>query len=398
MMTTSPSDPATRHRRKSAPAVWRLGEGAPPAGPFVALVPGGDAPLLAVTLPASLKGPAREDVARRQVLDRLGLPAAALDIRAARLGGAEGWTRALVVERSAVLRWRAVLGAAAARCRALLPDYLALPAGAGVWTVAADAEGLRVRMGPGDGFSAEAELGVTMLAAAVAQARSANALPRVVLVTGDMAGLVGALEGLTVLRDGAPLPEGLTVAAFAHGELTLDLARDPRADAAVFERRLRRVALPLALVVLGALGWGGAVALGARHDLQAAAAIEAQTLAAARRDILPAGPIVDLRVQIAREIERRRAVLDPAPVARGPLDRLRGAALVLAGLDAQVQGATISAADQGVTVEVRVDDFRALDAMMAALDAAGIAARITRSGTEPEGGVSAAILIGGGAP
>ena len=89
-------------------AFWRIGDGAPPAGPFVALAPGADAPLLTLTLPATLKGPAREDVARRQIRDRLG---PGLDLRPL---GAEGWTRAAVAHRADVLRWRGALGTAAA--------------------------------------------------------------------------------------------------------------------------------------------------------------------------------------------------------------------------------------------------------------------------------------------
>lgn len=387
-MPQATSDTTTRSRRRPPPALWRLGEGAPPSGPFVALVPGTEAPLVSVTLPATLKGPAREDVARRQVLDRLGLPALALDIRAARLGGDEGWSRVLTADRATVLRWRSGLGSAAARCRAMVPDYLAVPVEPGCWAVDADAEGVRVRLGPADGFAAEPELGAAMLATAVAQARAANAVPRAVTLTGDAPGIAAALAGL-------PIRRAASSAAFAQGELALDLLRDPRADAAGIERRLRRIAAPLALVLAGALGWAGATALATRHDLRMAEAVEAQTLAAARRDILPSGPIVDLRVQVAREIAARRAAAGDAPQARGPLAVLRAAAPVFEGGEAVVQGLSVVPTTERVTLDLGLPDFRALDAAVEALGAAGIAARVTRSGTAPEGGVSAAILIGG---
>ena len=67
-MPLTRSAPASDRSRPALP-LWRLGEGAPPAGAFVALVPGDDAPLIALTLPAALAGAARLEVARRQVHD-----------------------------------------------------------------------------------------------------------------------------------------------------------------------------------------------------------------------------------------------------------------------------------------------------------------------------------------
>ena len=52
-----------------------------PAGRHVVLVPGAEVPLLALDLPERLRGPAREDVARRQLRDRIGLDAARIEMR-----------------------------------------------------------------------------------------------------------------------------------------------------------------------------------------------------------------------------------------------------------------------------------------------------------------------------
>ncbi len=382
-----PQTAPAKRRRAALPALWRLGDGAPPAGPFIGLLPGAEVPLVALSLPAALKGTAREDVARRQAQDRLG---AGLDIRPARLGGAEDWGRVAVADRVMVLRWRAALGAAAPRCRGLMPDYLALPAAPGLWTIEAGREGLVARLGPADGFSAESALGVRMLTLALAEARATGQVPRAVLLTGEAApGIEPLFDNVPVARSAGALPETLVPELLAHGETALDFARDPRADAAGIEARLRRMLWPAVLVLLGALGWAVAQGQAIRADRAQASATAAETLAAVRRDILPTGPILDLEVQVQRAIERRRAALAPVTAADTPLDVLRRAAsaLTTAGLQAVTLGV------EGLSVEVQLADFRALDALTGALAQAGVGARVARSGIDPAGGVAATLAL-----
>lgn len=381
-----PADaPEALRRPPDAPALWRLGEGAPPPGPFLALVPGAAAPLIALSLPATLKGPARAEVARRQVQDRLG---PGLDLRPAPLTGREGWTRVAVADRGAVLRWRGALGAAAPRCRGLIPDYLALPAAPGLWTIEAGVAEVRARLGPGDGFSAETALARQMLALALSEARGTGAMPRSVLLTGPGAAALAPLfEGVPLVGD----PAGLPLSLLGYGEAGVDFARDAQADAQTLARGLRRALLPVALVLAGALGWAGAQVLAIRADRAAAAAQEAETLAAVRRDLLPTGPILDLHLQVDREIARR-AALTPGAAPRGPLDLLRDASPVLAAAGA-VQGVSLAA--DGLSVDLRLPDFRALDALGAALAEAGVAARVLRSGIDPQGGIAAALALEG---
>ncbi|PWE27778.1 hypothetical protein C4N9_15190 [Pararhodobacter marinus] len=381
-----------RRRRASVPALWRMGtDTPPPAGAFVALVPGADAPLIALSLPATLKGAAREDVARRQAQDRLG---GGLDVRPARLGRAEDWSRVAVAERAAVLRWRAAIGAAMPRCRAVLPDFLALPAAPGLWTVEADRDGVRARLGPGDGFSAEHALAGRMLTLALSEARAAGNAPRAVLLTGETSGAFADLfDGIDILRDASDLPADRAPAILGHDELAVDFLRDPQADADQIETRLRRVVWPAALVVIGALSWAGAQALAMRNDRVEALALQDRTLEAVRRDILPSGPILDLELQVMQAIERRRNAGGDTAAPETPLETLRRAAPVLAG----VELVTVSMATDGLSVEVRVPDFQSLDALSEALADAGIAARIAQSATDAEeGGVGATLDLEAG--
>lgn len=362
----------------AAPAFWRLGEGAPPQGAFVALVPGAEAPLLVFNLPPTLKGPARAAVARRQVLDRLG-PGHTL-----RVPAQVGWTRALVVPDGAVVRWRAALGTAAARCKGLLPDYLALPVVAGGWCIATDASGLRVRMAPDDGFSAEHDLGLEMLARALELARTEGRAPKHVLRQGSADAAVEALlSGIPAAPSGRIL---------AHDEGALDLLRDQIAPGADLESRLRGWLLPAALVLIAALGWVAAQGLALGQDRARTAALAEATLASVRRDLIPDAPIVDLQLQVLRAIEDRRAPVAEAP--RDPLDLLRRAAGLLsqAGID------SLDLGPQGLSAVVRVDGFSALDTLLSDLAAQGLSAEAQRPDIESGGGVSVTLLLTGGAP
>lgn len=410
--------PLPRALGRAPPALWRLGSGAPlPAGRFVALVPGAEAPLLQLSLPLALKGAAREKVALRQAQDRLGAGPGALLMRPARLTGeADGWSAVLVVENARIAGWRAQLARATrggrdGRCRAILPDYLALPAAPDLWTIELDtvpgrdgAAMVRARLGPGDGFSAEPALAALMLTRARAQGQGRG--PRAVLRLGPkLAALDAALEGLPLVDSLAALPRGLArPLVLGHGELALDLATDPEAQAQALASRLRALRLPAALALAGLAGWaGGEWAETARLNAQADA-LEAANIEMVRRDFLPSGPILDIPAQVNREIERRRAGAAPETGGDTPLARLRRAAGVIAPAPDDEGGgdpaATLQAvswqAGTGMQLELVLADFAALDTLIADLRAAGLAAQVGQSAAEAGGRVAASIVIGEG--
>ena len=154
-----------------------------------------------------------------------------------------------MADRAQVLRWRSALGAGAARCRGLLPDYAALPTATGLWTLSHDGGVLRARLGPTDGFSAEVGLAAAMLSRALAQK------PRAVLWLGPPdAELEGILGDLPVHRSAGALPADLRPQLLTQGELALNFARDPQADAQAVAQALRRLMWPALLFVLGAAG------------------------------------------------------------------------------------------------------------------------------------------------
>lgn len=389
-----------RGRAGAAPLLWRLGsDDALPTSPFVALVPGTEAPLLRVTLPDTLKGTAREGVALRQLRDRLGAGAEGLVLRPARFGRRdEGWSAVLAAGRESVSDWQAQTAAARGRCRALLPDYLALPTAPGLWTVkvipgpqGAVAE---VRLGLQDGFSAEAPLAAPLLVQALDRARALGALPLAVLRLGQAdEGLDAALDGLPVFTTIDALPPGLAQPrVLAHGELALDLGHDPRAASEAARLRLMRLRWPLALLALGLVGWAASIELQTRHEFARAEAIGAATIEAVRRDFVPGGPLLDIPVQVSRALEARRAAPEDAEAATAPLDLLHRSAAHFANHPQAVRTLSLQPGT-GITLELELPGFNVLEALLHALREDGLSVRTLRSGTEPDGQVTATLLI-----
>lgn len=397
------SQPPDRQRRRApastGPKVWPVGCGAPPPpGRFVAVVPGEAAPLIPLALPPGLKGPARASVARRQALDRLGPAAGRLELRPAPLGtGPDGWSALLAADPADLSRWRAGLAAAGGRPVALLPDYLALPAAPGVWVLAVDAAAggptrILARLGPADGFAAEAALAAAMLT----QARGRGPTPRAVLVAGDAPlphEVAGALAGLTLVQAPDRLPPGLQApVALAAGETALDLRRDPAETARALAATLRALVVPALLALAGVLGWAAAIHRESAGLLARAAAVDAATLEVVRRDLLPEGPILDIRRQVEREIAARRAAALDGVEAKGALALIRAAAEGLAATGIPPTSLTLSP-DGRLAADLVLPDFATLDRTVAALGGAGLAVEVLRSAGTGAGRVGAALVL-----
>ncbi|MEQ9260337.1 MAG: type II secretion system protein GspL, partial [Roseovarius sp.] len=364
---------------KGAMATWHVESAAPPpGGRFVALVPGAEAPLMEVSLPASLRGEARETVARRQLVDRLGLDLSQVELRPAPLGtAAGGWQAMLMVRKADVAGWRARLAGQGKAVQAILPDYLALPVSADVWTVETGAEPgapVRARLGPGDGFSTEAALAGLTLAQALEE--EGRAPPKALLRLGPaLPELDEMLEAALARHPGVPMVESVEALpaevarpqVLAHGEMALDLSvqmRDPRRE---IEARLRGALWPAALFLLAGAIWAGATYSDILKLRAEARAVQDRNIALVREAFLPSGPLPDIRLQVARLIEERRAALANAgPGPEPPFTRLRRASSVLA--EAEAEGIRLDMAslqpDGLITLELAAPDFAALEALL----------------------------------
>lgn len=368
-----------------------LGAGVPlPGRPFVALVPGAEAPLLPLDLPAGLSGPARERVARRQMRDVLG-PGAA-EMRPARLGAArEGWRRMLVCDAAARAQWAARVAGTA--CRAVLPDYLALPAAPGLWVIETETGQVRARLGPEDGFAAESDLALALLETAAEQTP-----PRAVLRLGPP---LAALDDWLHAQGwpSAESPEGpveqeeiAPPLRFGHGELALDLARDPEAERAALRGGMVRLVAALVLAFAGFGFWAASVQIETTRLADQGLVYRKNAERLAREGLIPSGPILDLRAQARGALERARGRLTQAEGEARPLEALRLAGEVLVSQELRVTRAAYQPGT-GLVIDLEIADFAALDTVVAALRDAGTEARVAQSVTRDGAGVEAVLAL-----
>jgi general secretion pathway protein L len=340
----------------------------------VLLVPGAEVPLLPLNLPGGLQGRAREQVAWRQLKDQIGLTPEGSEMRP--FGGGKGgeWSRALVVDAVQMQGWRQRGGG---DCRALLPDYLALPASSDLWVLDASETDLRARLGLVDGFTAETALAQLMLSRLL---HENQALPKAVLLLGgDLPWLEELLteaeiplirESKAVAGLGLPVPKIL-----AHGEIAADLRIDARAARVRLRRQIRPWRWPLLAGALAAALWSIGQDLEIRQINQQTAALRREIETVVRDHFVPTGPLLDIRAQVSRVLAARQTEMATAAGRVSPLLLLGQVADVLASSEA-VPHLVGYQRDSGLELELRLADFAAVDRLIGALEAAGIAAEV----------------------
>jgi len=386
-------------RRKAANEVHFIHLDAPrrgtPAAGHIALVPGAEAPLLALQLPPGLQGATRELVAWRQLQDQLGLTQKTAEMHP--FCGEDkpaSWTRGVVAAVDVMHRWRGLLDPG---CRAMLPDYLALPAAADLWVLVVQDDKVRLRLGLLDGFSSELDLAQLMLRQMLADADVPN--PKAVLM---LEGTLPGLDELLAARDIALVQKmsGLKPLGIAppvvlgHGELNADLRIDARAARA----GLRRQVLPWGAAALAAglmIGiWAMGEGLEIRQMQRERAVLQDNTEALVRDHFVPAGPLLDIRLQVSQALAARQAEATAGSGRVSPLLLIGQVADVMVAIGVPPELLTYSQIE-GLVLEVRLADFAALDQLVAALETAGIAvqprgARVVEDGV---GGVRAALHL-----
>ncbi|WP_375257062.1 hypothetical protein [Citreimonas sp.] len=332
----------------------------------VLVVPGQTVPLIALDLPPGLRGHAREQVATRKVCDRLGLDPAALFLRPALAENAP-WTRVFVADPAEAAVWRD------RRCRAVLPDYLTLPAADGIWSIETRADAVCVRLGPRDGFTAAPDMAALMLDASL----RAGPKPQAVLAPPDMDGPVARwleASGLPVLHDAADFaPRDLpTPRAFAHDELACDLRHNPAAMRERIARAWRPWIWPALAAGLAAVLWSAAQLVAIDRAEMRIALVERHMTETLRDGLIPTGPILDIRTQATRALDARQDAARPADAAPDPLDMARDVATVLAGDGARPE-TLLFREGEGLRLIVRLADFGGVERLSEDLRAAGFA-------------------------
>ena len=372
-----------------------------PEEPFIGLVPGEEVLVLEVELPPRLRGAARLRVARRQVADLLdsGSDPRDLEIHPFPGDGASGtWDTVLVADRARLDELRRRMAKAGAPCRAILPDYLALPAAPGIWTVDADDHRCRVRTGLRSGFTLEPDLAGRALTAALAAAAEADEQPRAVLRLGsaqsDIDAALGRFDHIPVVSDtDAELPGGGWARQLCHGELSADMAEDAQLAAERLKREVMRWVPALSLALIALVAWVIAIEIDIRA-LEDRAAAERRLAEESLRDrMLRGGPIVDMRSQVAQRLEAARRDAGDEGTGPPPLDVLRRAAPLIIEAGGDVRRATLRPGD-GLRVVVRVGDFAGLDTLNASLSGAGIGVEVSGSRALDPTGVEATLRLG----
>lgn len=367
---------ARKARKTQATAFLRLGEGGGDVADQVVLVPGAEVLMLPLDLPQGVRGAAREQVAWRQLRDEIGLGPEVVEMHPYRgTGKPDGWTRALVADVELMAGWRSRTTGA----KAVLPDYLALPAAPGLWVLAISSGGVQARLGVEHGFSCDAGVAPLMLRRALAEAGDAvpDTLPRAVLVqSGEAPGWLVALlkeHDIPLLRDAADLEQHKLdpLAVLAHGELSADLRADPRAA----RDRLRRRILPWRWTVLSALlalaSWAAVQLFEIERMERETAALRAELDTIVRQYFVPSGPILDVRAQVSRALAARQAEAAAASGRESPLVLFGQVVDVLDGSGAETDLAVYTPVD-GLALDLRLADFAAVDRLVDAFETAGI--------------------------
>ena len=367
-----------------------------PRSPHVVSVPGSELSVFPLDMPAGLRGAARERVALRQISAELGQDIARLRIwPLASPGEAGAWSHVLIADRDLCDEWRRACGPA---CVALLPDFLVLPWAEGLWSFAESNDGQWVvRTGAVAGLSAEPEIARAMLDAAL---RSGTE-PKAIYVPG---GALDELKSLTGDRDikvfdradDVQKATGTMPRAFAHGELRFDLRIDPQAA----RDRLRRSVLPWRWPIFaGALTFGLWCALIVVQTAQITAQDRqwrAETTRLVREFFVPSGPLIDIRLQVARALDQLRAASAGQGERRDPLDVMNWVFPVLDHEDVAMELLQLSneGAQDGVLAILGLPDFAALDRTGTRADLAGLDMRVISSGIAEDGeGIVAQVLF-----
>lgn len=345
----------------------------------IVLVPGAAVPMLTLDLPEKLRGLAREQVARRQLQDRLGLPPEQVEMRPFTGTADKTWQHVLVADTDLLQTWRA---AVSRNRNVMLPDYFGLPTTEGLWTVLVSPENVAVRFGPDKGFGSQSDLALVTVKEWFA---SVDERPKALLMLGEpWAELSDWAEenDIPVTHAVAEVPKipGLGApAVLAHGETTCNLSRDP----ALVRDRLRSQLTPwrwpvvLLLVAVGL--WIASDVLEIQRLRAERISIQNATEDLVRDVFVPEGPILDVRSQVQQAEDALRRAATGESDAIDALALFESIAPVV--FDARARTRRVSSPD-GLRLDLVVEtaDFAAADGLSETLAKAdGLEVRVVES-------------------
>jgi general secretion pathway protein L len=261
--------------------------------------------------------------------------------------------------------------------------------------VAAKNGSVQARLGVEDGFSADPDLARLMLERALGAGPPPKAL--LALDGADWAAEMARAQGIAVIGapDEAP---GLGLKApvvLGHGELGFDLRADPRAARARLRARVLPWRWPLLAGLVAATLWGAAQIVAIQRLNEAERALRADTLAMVRDSFVPEGPVLDIRLQVARAVAERQAAARDWQGRISPLTLFAQAAAVIAASGAVSESYRHDPA--GLRAVLRLGDFAAAEALVADLRGAGLRVGVADLRvSDSDSGVRAELLLEAG--
>ena len=369
------STPAT-----ARPEFIRYEEGLATTARQIVLVSGVDVPIFRLDLPKGLKGLAREQVARRQLGDRMGLGADQVQMRPFTPGAAaDQWSRVLIADPDLLKQWRPL------QARAVLPDYLSLPCAPDLWVFDTVSDIILARLECHDGFSTRAGLLTIMLDRALAEQKR----PKAILVRSDIPILAewAHHNGLTVVTAEQEL-EALGIerpALLANDELSCDLRADPMAARVQLARRVLPWRWPLLAGAVASALFAAEQIVVTRQVQTTTQQIQAATRQTVQTAFPDLGPLLDIRLQISRALTEQLG----AQATDGQVDPVElGWRVATVVMDTQSTPEQLSyTSTEGVALTLRLPDFATVEALARSLRDAGLKVELvdSRASTNAQG-------------
>ena len=376
-------------RLADPPSVW------PTDRRGVLLVPGEDAIVLDFEMPTRVRRNSARRITFHAVQDLVGEDMENIHlVRLPRASGSvENRAQAIVTSRGCMEKWLDEAKRARVRLAGILPDYLALPWSPGTWTVSVETGRLRVRFDRLDGFAAEPALGTSILERRLKEAPSSPFRVRLLGEQGMpdelLTSLASRLEEVGVPVDRETVPVG--VPRFEHSEFDANLVAGAFSENVGLVHGVVRWRAPVGLAAAALLAWTLATSVTLHKEREQVQRLNRRIEELFRAEFVPEGPIVDVRTQVARSLERLRAESGAPRQASGFL------ALVAAGGEMLAEGSRrvsrLSYRDGVLTAEVTLANFRALQTMGTALAQRRLKVETESSTASGEGGVRATLAL-----
>jgi len=355
------------------PELWPRGEAC------ALIVPGELVVSLDVDVPTGLRGQKAERIARNGLADCVADPLDALHIVS---GPAQpGRYHALAIRADLLEQAVAPRRSEGVFIDAIVPDYLTVPFEPGAVSIKAEQDRLVVRTGLCSGFAAETDFAILLLE---------EMCERQPFQSIRIEGHSAALEAFCADR----ALEVQTGSLETDQTCPMNLATGRFSADAGLGARLRLWRLPLGVIAAALVLVIGTESVRINRATDALAEIDHRIETLMRADLVPAGPLLDVRLQTNRALNDLRANAQGGEGAMTQLLRQADQSLLSGARSIK----SLEYKDQSLQAELSVTDFRALEVLTTALGRQGLIVQIDRSEAVSGAGVDAVLILtkGGG--